>query len=102
MESVVSCRLIPLDKKPGLRSISVGELLRSMAGKAVMMLFKNDIMHAAGALQPSTVQDAGFAAVVQAMYDIFSEENTKAVLLIDAENAFNLIKRKVMLHNMKF
>ena len=72
-----------------------------MAGKAVMMLFKNDIMHAAGVLQPSTVQDAGFATVVQAMYDIFSEKNTKAVLLIDAENAFNLIKQKVMLHNMK-
>ena len=31
-----------------------------------------------------------------------SEENTEAVLLIDAENAFNSINRKVMLHNMKF
>ena len=36
------------------------------------------------------------------MHDIFSEENTKAVLLIDAENAFNSISQKVMLHNMKF
>ena len=32
----------------------------------------------------------------------FSEENTKAVFLIDVENAFNSINRKVMLHNMKF
>ena len=27
---------------------------------------------------------------------------TDAVLLIDAENAFNSINRKVMLHNLKF
>ena len=36
------------------------------------------------------------------MHDIFSEENTEAVLLIDTENAFDSINRKVMLHNMKF
>ena len=42
----MACRLIPLDKKPGLRPIGVGEVLRRIAGKAVMMLFKNDITHA--------------------------------------------------------
>ena len=53
-----------------------------------MMLLKNDITHAAGALQLSAGQDAGVAAVVHSMH-IFSEENTEAVLLIDAGNAFN-------------
>ena len=43
----------------------------------------------------------GVGIIVHAMHDIFSEENTEAVLLIDAENAFNSINRKVMLHNMK-
>lgn len=33
---------------------------------------------------------------------IFSEENTVTVLIIDAENAFFSINRKVMLHNVKF
>ena len=33
---------------------------------------------------------------------IFSEENTVTVLIIDAENAFISINRKVMLHNIKF
>ena len=42
----MACTLIPLDKKPGLRPIGVGEVLRRIAGKAVMMLFKNDITHA--------------------------------------------------------
>ena len=67
-----------------------------------MMLLKNDITHAAGSLQLSAGEDAGVEAVVHAMHDIFSDENIKAVLLIDAENAFNSINRKVMLHNMKF
>ena len=47
----MACRLIPLDIKPGLRLIGVGEVLWRIAAKAVMMLFKNDITHAAGALQ---------------------------------------------------
>ena len=51
LESFVACRLIPLDIKPGLRLIGVGEVLWRIAAKAVMMLFKNDITHAAGALQ---------------------------------------------------
>ena len=102
LESFVAFRLIPLDKKPGLRPIGVGKILRTIAGKAVMMFFKNDIAHDAGALQLSADQDAGVEAVVNAIHDIFSEKNTKAVLLIDAENDFNSIIRKVMLHNRNF
>ena len=37
----------------GSRPIVVGEVLQRIAGKAVMMLLKNDITHAAGALQLS-------------------------------------------------
>ena len=102
LESFVARRLISLDRKPGLRPIGVGKVLRRIAGKAVMMLLKNDITHAAGALQLSAWPDAGVEAVAHAMHDIFSEENTEAVLLIDTENAFDSINRKVMLHNMKF
>ena len=67
-----------------------------------MMLFKNDITHGTGALQLRARQDTVVEAVVHAMHHIFSEENTEAVLLIDAENSFNSINRKVMLHNTKF
>ena len=49
----MACRLIPLDKKPELRPIGVGEVLWRIARKAVTMLFKNDITHATGALQLS-------------------------------------------------
>ena len=34
------------------------------------------------------------------MQKIFKEESTEAVLLVDAENVFNSIKRKEFLHNI--
>ena len=40
------------------------------------MLFKNDITHAAGALQLRARQDAG-VAVVQAMHNIFPKKKQK-------------------------
>ena len=36
------------------------------------------------------------------MSENFAEEETDAVLLVDAANAFNSINPKVMLHNIKF
>ena len=59
-----------------------------------MMLFKNDITHVTGALQLSAWQDARVEAVLHVLHDIFSEENTDVVLLI--ENSFSSINRKVM------
>ena len=69
----------------------MGEVLRTIAGK-----------DAAGPLQLSACQEAGAEAAIQALRDIFENENAAAVLLIDAENAFNPINRKVMLHNLNF
>ena len=66
--------------KPGLISVGVGEALRRIAGKTVI-LFKNDVTHGAGALQLSTGQDVGVEAVVHAMDHVFYEKNTETVLL---------------------
>ena len=35
------------------------------------------------------------------MHEIFKEQDTEAVLLIDATNAFNTVNRNVLLHNVK-
>ena len=89
LKAFTACRLIPLDKKPGLRPISVDEVLRRIAGKEIMIIFKKDITDAARPLQLSAGQEAG----VHAMGDFLTE------ILIDAENAFS---RKVMLHDLNF
>ena len=35
------------------------------------------------------------------MDSIFNDENKDTVLLIDAENAFNLVNREAFIHNVK-
>ena len=56
LESFIVCRLIPLDKWPGIKPIGVGEVLRRIAGKAVMILLKKDLRQAAGLLQLSDLK----------------------------------------------
>ena len=51
LESFIACRLISLNKWPGLRPIGVGEVLRRIAGKAIMILLKKDVLQVAGSLQ---------------------------------------------------
>ena len=65
-----------------------------------MMISKQDVMKAAGSLQVCPGQEAGAEAAIHAVHDIFKNHTTEVVLLIDAENTFNAIKRKAMLHNI--
>ena len=102
LEAFLACRLIPLDKNPGLRPIGVGEVLRRIAGKVVMQIVKKDVTRAAGCLQLCAGQEAGSEAAIHAMSDMYENNDTEAVLLVDAENPFNSINRKVLLHNTEY
>ena len=51
LEALMACRLIPLDRNPGLRPIGIGETLRRILGKAVMTVVKEDVQAAVGNLQ---------------------------------------------------
>ena len=64
-----------------------------------MMISKHDVMKAASSLQVCAGQEAGAEAAIQAAHDIFKDHTTEAVLLIDAENAFNAINGKAILYN---
>ena len=43
-EAFLACRLIPLDKQPGVRPIGIDLLLRRIIGKVVMKLLKRDVL----------------------------------------------------------
>ena len=58
-EPLVACRLIPLDKLPGVRPIGVGETLRRICGKAISWTLKEEIKAAAGPLQSCASHGAG-------------------------------------------
>ena len=102
LEAFVASREIPLDKNLGLRPIGTGEILRWITGKVVVSTIREDITESVGSLQVCAGQEAGSEAAVHAMHEIFKEQDTEAVLLIDATNAFNTVNRNVLLHNVKW
>ena len=101
IESYTSCRLIPLDKNPGIRPIGVKEVLRRIIGKTISIFLKEEIKQAPGPLQLCAGHSAGAEAAIQAMSQVFEEEGTDGVLLIDTSNAFNQMKRAVAMHNIQ-
>ena len=101
LEAFTSCRLIPLDMNPGVRPIGVGEVLRRIVGKTVSGFLKEEIKEAAGPLQVCAGHNAGAEAAIHAMSQVFVEEGTDGMLLIDASNAFNQMNRSAALHNIQ-
>lgn len=101
LEAFTSCRLIPLNKNPGLRPIGVGEALRRIVGKVVSWVVKEEVMEAAGSLQVAAGAKSGSEAACHSIRQLFEEEETEGVCLVDASNAFNNLNRQVALHNVQ-
>ena len=101
LSAYVACRLIALDKSPGVRPIGVAEVLRRIIGKAIMSIVKVDVQQAAGHQHLCAGQGAGVDAAIHALRKVFDCDNVEGVLLVDASNAFNRLNRKVALHNVK-
>ena len=101
IEAFLACRLIPLDKNPGLRPIGVGEVLRRIAGKVFMAVVKGDVQESVGSLQVCAGQAGGCEAAIHAMRSIYESDDSDCVLLIDAANAFNSMNRSAMLKNIE-
>ena len=53
------------------------------------------------ALQVCAGHKSGSEASIHAMLEIFEHDNSDAVLLVDASNAFNALNRAAALHNTK-
>ena len=90
-----------MDKDPGVRPISIGEVIRRIFGKALITVVKDDIVKATGSLQVCAGQQAGCEAAVHSMNSIFQEEESDAILLVDASNDFNSLNRSAFLHNVR-
>ena len=101
LEAFTSCKLIPLDKNPGIRPIGVREVLRRIVGKTVRGFLEEEIKETAGLLQVCADHNAGAKPAVHAMSQVFEEEGTDRILMIDASNAFNQMNRSAALHNIQ-
>ena len=90
---LLACRLIALDKCPGVHPISIGDTARRIITRAILSITKGDIQDAAGSIQLCAGQLSGCKAAVHSVRERFLEEDTEAALLVDASNAFNSINR---------
>ena len=101
ISAFVACRLIPLDKDPGVRPIGIGEVPRRIIAKSILKVIGEDVKSAAGSLQTCAGHEAGCEAAIHAMKEIEASEETEAIFLVDASNAFNTINRQAALHNIQ-
>ena len=84
LSAFVACRLVPLDKCPGVRPIGIGETIQRIIGKAILATIGQNIIDAAGPLQLCVGQQAGCEAAVHAMSSLYDSQTTEAILLVDA------------------
>ena len=66
LNPLLNNRLIPLDKDPGVRPVGIGEVLRRIVGKSLIIVLKNDITQAAGISQVYAGHPAGCKASIHA------------------------------------
>lgn len=86
-----------LDKGEGAVRVKLLEII----GKCAMKVIKEDVLDTSGSLQVWAGLRSGSEAAVHAMHSIFEEEETDAVLLMDASNAFKALNRTAALHNIR-
>jgi hypothetical protein len=100
LSSFTASRLIAIDKQPGVRPIAIGEVSRRIISKAILSVVKRDVLEATGSTQLCAGLEAGCEAAVHAMKAVLDDDSTQAALLVDAQNAFNLLNRQLALVNM--
>ena len=100
LSTFVACRLIPLDKSPGVRHIGIGETCRQIASKAIFSVIGEDVLDAVGPLQLCAGQDNGCEAAVHSIHQLLLESDTEALLLVDVENAFNSFTWEIAQRNV--
>jgi len=98
ISTLLACRLVPLKKKDnGIRPVGVGECLRRIISKTITGLLKEDTIRAVGTLQTCAGLESGIEAAIHAVRKSYEEEGSECLLLVDADNAFNKLNRKVSL-----
>ena len=102
LEALLANRGIAIDKNPGLRPVGVGEIVRRIIGKAVMVVTGEKVQEAVGALQLCAGHPVELSLRFMRCEDFSDDDDSDGILLIDADNAFNRVNRAVALWNIQF
>ena len=103
IKALFSCRLIALDKQPGVRPIGIGETLRRLLGKAVADLTNDDLAYAFGSEELAGGVSCEIEGSIHGLRKLFEKKSSNGfgLLLLDAKNAFNSINRSSALLNAR-
>ena len=98
----MASRLIALDKNQGVRTIGIGEVMRRILGKAMVLVTGVDVEEVCGVEQLCSGWKAGIEGAVHGMRELFELKSSEGVgmLLVDAKNAFNSVSREAALWNV--
>ena len=66
-----------------------------------MSVVKEDVIDSSSSVQMCSGQEAGCEAVIHSMRELFEDQESEAVRLVDAANAFNNINRKALIRNIE-
>ena len=75
LSALMAGHLIALDKYPGVRPIGVGETLRRILAKAVIMVTRSDTEDVCGVDQLSAVVKAGMEGAIHPMWEMFDKNS---------------------------
>ena len=99
--TILRMQIKPLDKNPGVRPIGIGEVMRRIIGRTITKCLKNELMSLGSNYQLCLGQKSGNEYAIHTLRDQYSKTSADAVLLIDDENAFNSLNRKLALKNIE-
>ena len=89
LQPLIACRLIAMDKCPGVRPVGIREVVRRILIKAILSVVRYDIQEAVGSHQLCVGRKSECEAAIHVLEELFHEDTTEGILLIDASNAFN-------------
>lgn len=98
LSAFVACRLIALDKCPGVRPIGIGETVRRIIGKAIAITITKTSKKQRVLFRYVQVI---YPYVKQLCMPVYQSQQTEAVILADASNTFNSLNREAALSNIQ-
>ena len=101
LEAYNACRLITLNKNPGVRPIGVGEVLRRIIGKFIIKRIENDLRFLGDNTQLCLGQKCGIEHAIHSLRSQYEKPDNESVILQYAKNAFNCLNRNLAVENIK-
>ncbi len=83
IRAMMSSRLIALDKNPGVRPIGVGEVLRRLMGKVMVLCTGADVQDECGADQLCSGLRGGIEGAIHAVREVFESRSGEGAWSVD-------------------